>query len=104
LVSLDRETWAVSGKQRDVLTVFLFDERESEQVEDWQGALKSLADDELLWLALRDPTEVEVAALREALELGGENAQRLLEQPGRAAGGRGRAHARDAVRGRHRRG
>ena len=76
---------AVSGKQRDVLTVFLFDERESEQVEDWQGALKSLADDELLWLALRDPTEVEVAALREALELGGENAQRLLEQPGRAA-------------------
>jgi hypothetical protein len=55
---------AVSGKQRDVLTVFLFDERESEQVEDWQGALKSLADDHLLWLALRDPTEVEVAALR----------------------------------------
>lgn len=94
---------AVSGKQRDVLTVFLFDERESEQVEDWQGALKSLADDQLLWLALRDPTEAEVAALREALELGGENAQRLLEQPGRAAlAGRGRAHARDALRGPHR--
>jgi magnesium transporter len=62
-----------------VLTVFLFDERESEQVEDWRAALKSLADDELLWLALRDPTEDEVTALQEALELGDENAQRLLE-------------------------
>jgi Mg2+ and Co2+ transporter CorA len=68
-----------------VLTVFLFDERESEQVEDWRVALKSLGDDQLLWLALRDPTEDEVAALQEALELGDEHAQRLLEQPSRAA-------------------
>ena len=67
-----------------MLTVFLFDERESEQLEDWRAALDALADDQLLWLALRDPTEEEVAALREALELGDENAQRLLEQPGRA--------------------
>ena len=68
-----------------MLTVFLFDERESEQVEDWRAALEGLADDQLLWLALRDPTEDEVAALQEALELGDENAQRLLEQPGRAS-------------------
>ena len=68
-----------------MLTVFLFDERESEQVEDWRAALERLADDELLWLALRDPTEEEVAALQEALELGDENAQRLLEQPSRAS-------------------
>jgi magnesium transporter len=68
-----------------MLTVFLFDERESEQVEDWQAALERLADDELLWLALRDPTEEEIAALQEALELGDENAQRLLEQPSRAS-------------------
>lgn len=61
--------------------MFLFDERESEQVEDWRAALKRLADDQLLWLALRDPTKGEVAALQEALELGDENAQRLLEQP-----------------------
>lgn len=40
-----------------MLRAFLFDERESEQVEDWRAALKSLADDQLLWLALRDPTE-----------------------------------------------
>ncbi len=68
-----------------MLTVFLFDERESEQVDDWRTALERLADDALLWFALRDPTEEEVAALQEELELGDENAQRLLEQPSRAA-------------------
>jgi magnesium transporter len=68
-----------------MLTVFLFDERESEQVEDWRAAFERLADDDLLWLALRDPTEEEVAALQEVLGLGDEMAQRLLEQPGRAS-------------------
>ena len=68
-----------------MLTVFLFDEQESERVEDWQAALERLAEDELLWLALRDPTEEEVAALQEGLELGDEAAQRLLEQPSRAS-------------------
>ena len=72
-------------KQRDMFTVFLFDERESEQVKDWRAALEELADDQLLWLALRDPTEDEVAVLQEALELDDENAQRLLEQPRRAS-------------------
>jgi len=75
-----------------VLTVFLFGEGESEQVEDWRAALERLADDQLLWLALRDPTEEDVTALQEELELGEENARRLLEQPSRAsladAGGR----------------
>ena len=68
-----------------MLTVFLFDEQESERVEDWQAALERLAEDELLWLALLDPTEEEVAALQEGLELGDEAAQRLLEQPSRAS-------------------
>jgi magnesium transporter len=68
-----------------MLTAFLFDERESEQIEDWRTALEGLADDQLLWLALGDPTEDEVADLQEALELGDENAQRLLEQPRRAS-------------------
>ena len=68
-----------------MLTVFLFDEQESERVEGWQAALERLAEDELLWLALRDPTEEEVAALQEALELADETAQRLLEQPSRAS-------------------
>jgi hypothetical protein len=56
-----------------VLTVFLFDERESERVEDWRAALKSLANDQSLWLARRDPTEDEVAALQQALELSDED-------------------------------
>jgi magnesium transporter len=68
-----------------VLTVFLFDGRESKQVEDWRAALERLADDELLWLALRDPTAEDVAALQEALELGDEKAHRLLEPPSRAS-------------------
>ena len=72
-------------KQREMLTVFLFDEQESERVEDWQAALERLAEDELLWLALRDPTEEDVAALQEALELGDETAHRLLEPPSRAS-------------------
>ena len=41
--------------------------------------------DALLWIALRDPTEEEVAAVQEALELSDEQAERLLEQPSRAS-------------------
>ncbi len=68
-----------------MLTAFLFDERESEEAEDWRAALEVLAEDQLLWLALRDPTEDDVAALQEALELAPENARRLLEHPRRAS-------------------
>jgi magnesium transporter len=68
-----------------MLTVFRFDERTSDRVEDWRAALERLTDDELLWFVLRDPTDKEVAALQEALELGDENAHRLLEQPSRAS-------------------
>src|SRR3954452_12126313 len=102
-----------------MLTVFVFDERTSERVDDWRAALGRITDDRLLWFALRDPTEAEVAELRDALELDRENAQMLLEQPATAsvagarershltpdsavAGGRSRAFAPDAVRGRDR--
>ena len=67
------------------VTAFVFDERESEQVEDGRAALEGLADDQLLWLALRDVTEGDVAALQEALELGDKLAQRLLEPPSSAS-------------------
>ena len=67
------------------VTAFVFDERESEQVEDWRAALEGLADDQLLWLALRDVTEGGVAALQEALGLGDKLAQRLLEPPSSAS-------------------
>jgi magnesium transporter len=67
-----------------MLTAFLFDKRESRRVEDWRAALEQLADDHLLWLALREPTGQDVAALQETLELHDEEAQRLLEPPSRA--------------------
>jgi magnesium/cobalt transport protein CorA len=67
-----------------MLTVFVFDERESRREEDLRAALDGLAEDALLWVALHDPTEEEVASVQEALELGDEQAHKLLEQPTRA--------------------
>ena len=55
-----------------MLTGFVFDEQKSKQVEDWAAALERLDQGQLLWLALHDPTEEEVAALKETLELGDE--------------------------------
>jgi magnesium transporter len=68
-----------------MLTVFVFDERESTREEELRAALERVADDALIWIALRDPTEEEVAAVQEALELSDEQAHRLLEQPSRAS-------------------
>ena len=68
-----------------MLTVFVFDERESRQVEDLRPALDLLGENALLWLALRDPTEEEVAAVQEVFEFSDEQAHRLLEQPSRAS-------------------
>jgi magnesium transporter len=68
-----------------MLTVFVFDERESRREEDLPEALNELGDDAMVWLALRDPTEEEVAAVQEALGLADDQAQRLLDQPGQAS-------------------
>jgi magnesium transporter len=68
-----------------MLTVFVFDERECVREEDLRAALEGVADDALVWIALRDPSEEEVAAVQEALELSDEQAQRLLKQPSRAS-------------------
>ena len=68
-----------------MLTVFVFDERESKQVEGMRAALEELGENALLWLALRDPTEDEVAAVQEAFEFSDEQAKRLLKQPTRAS-------------------
>ena len=64
-----------------MLTGFVFDEQKSEQVEDWGAALERLDHGQLLWLAMHEPTEEEVAALKERLELDDKNAQRLREPP-----------------------
>ena len=68
-----------------MLTAFVFDGERSEQVEDWAVALEDIDEEHLLWLALRDPEEDEVEALRETLDFGEDNARRLLEPPGRAS-------------------
>ena len=68
-----------------MLTVFVFDERESRQMEELPPALDLLGEKALLWLALRDPTEEEVAVVQEVFELSDEQAHRLLEQPARAS-------------------
>ena len=79
-----RETpWVL--EQREMLTVFVFDEKESRREEDLRAALEGLDDDAMLWIALRDPSEEEVAAVQEALELSDKQAERLLEQPGQAS-------------------
>lgn len=52
-----------------MLTVFVFREGESGREEDLAAALNGLAEDALLWIALRDPSEEDVAAVQEALAL-----------------------------------
>ena len=68
-----------------MLTVFVFDEGNCRREEHSRAALDGLAPDALVWIALLDPTEEEVAAVQEALELGDDQAARLLEQPSRAS-------------------
>jgi magnesium transporter len=68
-----------------MLTLFVFDEHRSKREDDLPAALDGLADDAMLWIALRDPTDEEVADVQEALELRGEQAHRLLEQPSHAS-------------------
>ena len=68
-----------------MLTVFVFDERESRREEDLRASLDRLGENALLWLALRDPTDEEVATVQEVFEFSDEQAHRLLEPPNRAS-------------------
>lgn len=58
-----------------MLRAFVFDGEKSQQVDDWRAALQGLGRKELLWLALREPSEDEEASLVEALQLGQEHAR-----------------------------
>lgn len=71
--------------QHKVLTTFVFDKQESRREVDLRASLDRLADDALLWIALRDPTEEELATVQEVFELSDEQARRLSEQPRRAS-------------------
>ena len=68
-----------------MLTVFVFDEQESRRKEDLAEACKGLDDDAMVWIALRDPTEQEVATVQKVLGLVDEQAKRLLEPPSQAS-------------------
>jgi magnesium transporter len=68
-----------------VLSTFRFDAERSERVEDWEAACKRLDSGQLLWVALRDPSDEEVAEVVRALELGDEPMALLREPPGRAS-------------------
>ena len=68
-----------------MLTVFVFDKRKSRREEDLPGVLKGLDDDAMVWVALRDPTEDEVAAVQEALSLTDAQVQALLDPPEQAS-------------------
>jgi magnesium transporter len=72
-------------ESREMLTIFLFGEEESRREENLSAALEGLGDNAMLWIALRDPTEEEVQAVKETLGLAEEQAQRLLEAPSRAS-------------------
>lgn len=63
----------------------MFDKQESRREVDLRASLDRLADDALLWIALRDPTEEELATVQEVFELSDEQARRLSEQPRRAS-------------------
>jgi magnesium transporter len=68
-----------------MLSAFRFDAQQSERVEEWESACERLDDDQLLWLALRDPSEEEETAVVDALGLGDELARRLHDSPERAS-------------------
>ena len=81
---IDRKT-PQALEPMEMLTVFVFDEKESRREDDLEGALKGLDDNAMVWVALRDPSEEEVAAVKEALDLADPQAQALLEPPEQAS-------------------
>ena len=68
-----------------MLNAYRFDAQQSERVEDWQAACRQADGKKLVWVALRDPSEEEVAEVAEALELGDEIVPLLREPPERAS-------------------
>jgi magnesium transporter len=68
-----------------VLRAFLFGTEESEEVEDWKAASAKLDGDQLLWVALQDPSDEEQTAVVDTLALGDELARRLRDSPERAS-------------------
>jgi magnesium transporter len=53
-----------------MVTAYLFDRRQGENVEDWAGALHRLNKNQILWIDVVDASEDEAADLVDALDLG----------------------------------
>jgi len=68
-----------------MLSAYRFDGQQSERLEDWEAACKDADDQKLVWVALHDPSEEEVAAVTAALDLGDELVPLLREPPQRAS-------------------
>ena len=68
-----------------MLNAYRFDAQQSEQVEDWQAACKQADGKKLVWVALRDPSDEEVAELVDALDLDDELVHLLHHPPDRAS-------------------
>jgi magnesium transporter len=68
-----------------VLNAYRFDAQQSERLEDWESGCKQVDSEKLVWLALRDPSDEEVAQVTGALGLGDELVPFLREPPERAA-------------------
>jgi len=64
-----------------VLTAFVFDQDAAERVDDLGDGLRGLDGNRLLWIALRDPDEREIAEVRDVLELSDSSAERLADHP-----------------------
>jgi magnesium/cobalt transport protein CorA len=64
-----------------MLTAFVFDGRQSREIEEWGPTLDRLERDQLLWLAMHEPTDEEVERLREGLALDEAMLDRLRERP-----------------------
>ena len=67
-----------------MVSAYRFDAEQSERVEEWAAASKHVDSAELLWLALREPSDDEMAELVGALELGEERVP-LLRNPAERA-------------------
>ena len=65
-----------------MLTAFVFDQDAAERIDDLTEGLDGLdGDDRLLWIALRDPAQEDIAEVQDALELSDSSANRLVEHP-----------------------
>jgi magnesium transporter len=70
-----------------VINAYRFDAQRSERLQDWEAACKQADSKKLVWIALRDPSDEEVAELAGALDLGDELLPLLREPPEHAAVG-----------------